>query len=467
VVLSDASEKEAARLASHFERMRLVFVNLLPGVGDDDSEPIRVIAVRNRMELRTLEPAAYQAAGAVDLAGFFMHSVDRDYILVRVDAEEGNAYPVVYHEYTHAMLRRSAAWMPLWLNEGLAQFYENTDFADKAVWLGGTNAQQLGLLKHNDMLPINMLLTVDAASPYYHDEARGSVFYAQAWALTHMLIMSDRNSGRHRVRDYMERLTLGEDAVRAATGAFGDLGKLQAELADYVAQPRFSFMTMPEEQSPKAMKIATQTVPDAEADAIRADVMAHTGRLADAETLLENLSAADATPGQALETLGYLRFRAGDYAVAKRWLGEAVAANPESYWARTYLALAEMKLGHNDAVDPEADAVIEVELHQALGIDGDFAPAYDALAMFGLRRQHDLTEAERMARRAVELEPGELSFRLDCAEVMNANKEFAEALEMLRQAMPLARSIEETAAVHDRIGRAAGLAANHRGHGER
>ncbi len=91
--------------------------------------------------MQALEPAAYLAKNQIDLSGFFLRSPDKSYILVRLDAEQQHAYSTVYHEYTHFMLRKASAWLPLWLNEGLAQFYENTEMDDKTAWLGEANPE--------------------------------------------------------------------------------------------------------------------------------------------------------------------------------------------------------------------------------------------------------------------------------------------------------------------------------------
>jgi tetratricopeptide (TPR) repeat protein len=447
-VLSDSSEKDAVRLASHFERMRLVFKALLPTDDDESAPPVMVLALKDRKSMQPLEPTAYLGRGEIALNGFFLHRVDKDYILVRMDAEAAHAYSTVYHEYTHSMLRKASAWMPLWLNEGLAQFYENTDFDDKEAWLGESNPVQLSLLKRCDMLPVATLLTVDAESPLYHDEEEGSMFYAESWALTHFLIVSDRVQGTHRMRDYTERLALGENSVTAATQAFGDLSKLQSALAAYVMQRQFMYFMMPAALKFDGKSIVVRPVTEAEADAVRADVMAHTDRAADAEAVLDRVLQTDADDPLAHETMGLLRYRAGDMEGAKKWFAAALAINPQSYWAHSYLAAAMTRSGEKGE-----DAAIESNLREAIRLNPDFAPAYDALAMFGARRHRNLIEAQRMGMRAVELEPGELSFRVDCAEVMTENKDFAAALGVLRQAMHLVKTADETAAVRDRMGR--------------
>src|ERR1035441_9899970 len=99
------------------------------------------------------------------------HAPDKNYILVRLDARGEHAFSTVYHEYTHYILRK-AEWLPLWLNEGLAQFYENTDIDEKTVWLGQANAQELRFLGRTDLLPMETLLKVDTRLPYRSEESR-------------------------------------------------------------------------------------------------------------------------------------------------------------------------------------------------------------------------------------------------------------------------------------------------------
>ena len=68
------------------------------------------------------------------------------------------------------MLRNASEWIPLWLNEGLAEFYQNTDILDKEVRLGQPNSDDILYLRQSRLLPLTTLLKVDATSPYYHEE---------------------------------------------------------------------------------------------------------------------------------------------------------------------------------------------------------------------------------------------------------------------------------------------------------
>jgi tetratricopeptide (TPR) repeat protein len=445
IVVTDASEKEAFRVASHFERMRLVLHALLPTPDADSGPPMTVLAVKDKKGMQAIEPEAYLASNQMDLAGFFLRAPDRNYILMRLDGQQEHAYSTVYHEYTHFMLRKADTWLPLWLNEGLAQFYENSDIDDKTAWIGETNTEALNLLKRNDLLPIATLLRVDARSPYYHDEDKGSIFYAESWALTHYLMVSDRIEGTHRVHDYTQMLEEGEDSVTAAGHAFGDLKKLQAELDDYIMQRKFMYFMMPAQLDAKDASIEVRTIAPADADALRADLMMHTGRTTEAEALVDEVLKTQPDNALAHETMGALRHREGDLPGAKKWYGDAVALNPESYVAQFYYAVATLRTGSRD------DATVETGLRATMRLNPEFAPAYDALAMLYAMRHRNLEEAHALNVRAIDLEPGQLSFRLDCAEVLAQQRQFTDALAVLQAAMHLAKTPEEMEATRSRM----------------
>jgi hypothetical protein len=190
VVLTDSNEKQARRISAQFEQMRAVFHKLIPNAASDASSPIVVVALKDKKGFQALEPAAYLAKGQLDLAGLFLSAPDKSYILLRLDAEGEHPFATVYHEYTHYMLRK-AEWMPLWLNEGLAEFYQNTDIHEKEVLLGQPSPDNILYLRESRLLPLATLFQVDHSSPYYHDEQKGSVFYAESWALTHYIEVTD------------------------------------------------------------------------------------------------------------------------------------------------------------------------------------------------------------------------------------------------------------------------------------
>lgn len=444
-VVTDAGAGEGRRTLDQFERMRLVFQTLFPKANVDPVAPIVVMAVKNRKEFQPMEPEAYLAKGQLSLAGYFLRAADKNYVLLRLDAEdEQHPYATIYHEYTHLQIGDAIEWMPLWLNEGLAEFFQNTDFDGNEARLGQPSEDDLVYLQQNQLIPLETLFRVDANSPYYHEEQKGSVFYAESWALVHSLETSDVKNRTNHVGEYMDLVSQHKDPVAAAETAFGNLKQLQKTLRDYIVQRQYTYFRM---KLPPLNEGAFTVTPltEPEADAIRADLMAYIGRPADAHALLAQVMAADAKNAQAYETMGYLAFRDGNRAEAKKWYTQAVALNSESYIAQYYF-------GALSVMDGETGPQVEASLRAAIRLNERFAPAYDALAAMYGRRRENLDEAHMLSLQAVQLEPGNVQYRIDCANILMEQQRYDDAVRVLQAAEAVAKSPQEVDVVQARLG---------------
>jgi tetratricopeptide (TPR) repeat protein len=445
VVLTDSSEKQARRLAGQFEQMRSVFHLLMPNATADVGSPIVVLALKDRKAFQALEPAPYLAKGQLDLAGIFLHAPDKNYILLRLDAEGEHPFDTVYHEYTHLMMSK-ATWLPLWLNEGLAEFYQNTDIHDKEVLLGQASSYDILYLRQNRLLPLATLLKVDYTSPYYHEEQKGSVFYAESWALTHYIEINDRQKNTHHLQDYAQLLIKGEDPVSAAQHAFGDLNQLQRALQEYVQQTTFSFFKMNSGVTVDPASFQVRSVALPEANAVRADVLVYNQRTKEAEALLETSLRADPNNALAHETMGFLKFNEHDIPAAKKWYSEAVQLDSHSYLAHYYFAVMSLQSG-----DQDHDATIESSLRTAIKLNPAFAPSYDTLAMFYATHQQKLDEAHMLNVQAVSIEPENLNYRLNTANVLSQQRQNTSAIGVLKAALGVAKTPEQVDMVQARI----------------
>jgi tetratricopeptide (TPR) repeat protein len=448
IVLTNSSDKDARHIAGQFERMRTVFHAMLPGATDDADSPIIVVALKDRKSFQALEPEAYLAKGKLDLAGYFMNAPDKNYVLVRLDAGDGDPFTTVYHEYTHYMLRKDAAWMPLWLNEGLAEFYQNTVIEDKSVHLGKPSQDDIEYLRQNKLIPLSTLFAVDHDSPYYHDEQKGSVFYSESWALTHFLMVSDFKSKTSRIQTYSHLLASNVDPSSAAQQAFGDLGALQKQLDSYVGQMNYNEFVMHSGATIDEGSFQSRSVPTLEADATRADVLVYNGRTKEAETMLAGILQDDPKSALAHETMGFLKLHENDSAAASKWYGEAVQLGSHSYLAYYYYSTLSMQGG----VDGQ-DEAIESSLNTSIKLNPNFAPSYDALAHFYATHHEKPEEAHAMSVKAISLEPDNLYYRLNAAEVLMQNQKIDDALNVLKAAMSVAKTPNDKQTVQDRITR--------------
>ncbi len=440
IVVSNSNEKQARRVADQFERMRSVFQKLFPKLQIDPATPIIVLAIKDEKDFRALEPAAYLAKGQVKLAGLFLTTLDKNYVLMQLDAEGDHPYATIYHEYTHLLLSK-ADWMPLWMNEGLAEYYQNTDIREKDVSLGEPSTENVVLLRQNRMLPLATLFTVDHTSPYYHEENKGSIFYAESWALTHYLRVKDSRENTHRLTDYATLLAQNVDAVTAATRAFGDLKQLQTSLEDYVRQNAFHYMKMAATTDVDESAFRAQPLTTLQADALRADFLAYNERTADARALLDHILQEDPNNVSAHETMGYLAFHQGHMDEARDWYAQAVKLDSQSFLAHYYFAAISM----NGTVSPADEAPVENSLRTSIKLNPSFGPSYNALATFLGMRHRNLEEARMMGLNAVRLEPTNLSYRMNVANVLLMMERGKDAEAVIRNAMHFAKTPQETA----------------------
>lgn len=446
-IVCNASEKESRRIADQFERMRSVFHRGFPTVNVDSDAPIIVLAVRDKKDFQALEPEAYLAKGQLELAGLFQQATDKNYVLLRLDAEGDHPFATIYHEYTHFLVRGAAEWLPLWLNEGMAEFYQNTEIENKQVGMGQASPDDIQWLRQNRLLPLNVLLTVDHNSPYYHQENKGSIFYAESWALTHYLFMRDVQNKTDHIQQYARLVQKNVDSVTAATQAFGDLKELQKALEGYIHQGSYYYLKLPGATDVDESTFKARPLSQTEADAVRADFLAYDGRAKDSRALLDRVLQQDPKNVSARETMGYLAFRAGNMQDAQKWYGEAVSLDSQSYLANYYYGAMAMR----DNPSAEESARIESSLRAAIKLNPTFAPAFDCLAIYLMSHRKDSQEAFKYAVEAVKLDPGNLNYRLNAANVLLRNQDTKNALTILEGARKVTKTPEEAELVESRM----------------
>jgi tetratricopeptide (TPR) repeat protein len=450
VVATTRSEKQGRRIADQFERMRSVFHAAFPKLNMDSGTPIIVLAVKDEKDFRALEPEAYLAKGSLKLGGLFMRGADKNYVLMRLDAEGDHPYAVIYHEYTHFLIGKSADWMPLWLNEGLAEFYENTEIHEKEASLGEPSGENLRWLRENRLLPLATLFSVDRKSLYYHEEKKGSIFYAESWALTHYILINDFAQKTNRLGDYSALVAQKVDPVTAAGQVFGDLKQLESNLDRYIHGGAFRFLKMATTTEVDDSAFKVEALAGTQSDALRADFLAYNQRTSDAQALLDRILEEDPKNVLAHETKGFLAFQQGQMDEGEKWYAQAVQLDSRSYLAHYYYAVISMR----DSREVSQPDRIESSLREAIRLNPSFAPAFDSLGVFLGMHHKNLDEAHTMGLTAISLDPTNIDYRINLADILLAMERGQNAIEVLSAAAKLAKTPEESQLVADVLRRA-------------
>lgn len=441
VVISNAGQRQAKKVAAKFERIRAVFRAALPFASQHANPVVTILAVKNEKSLQDLLPEYWATKGHMHPAGIFYSDEEKSYVALRTDVEGEDPYETIYHEYFHSLTVPYFPGLPLWFAEGLADFYANVAFQGNDVALGRMSLGRLRVVQESRFIPLETLFRVNHSSPYYNEKDKTSVFYAESWALTHYLMIGDRGAHRPMLHEYLERLNHGAPQEEAAKEAFGDLKKLGKELQLYVSNSIAYNFTMKAPPGMKDADLHARELSEAESEAIRGDFQVRRGRLVEAKPLLEDALRQNPNLGIAQEAMGWLHFRQNDHAAAFKAFGEAVRLDPNSYLAHYFHAT----LGTENDADLLLEEDAAAELRHSLVLNPQFAPAYSALAWLYARTAGKLPEALSLAQVAAGLEPGRVAYQLNVGAILLQLNRVDEALTIAQRALAAASEPGERA----------------------
>jgi len=354
--------------------------------------------------------------------GWFVNSRQANFIAIDTSSAVGTE--VAYHEYVHFVVENSTPAIPLWLNEGLAEFYSNVRLAGETLEVGRPLERHVQFLRRNRPISFEELFAVTRDSQEYTEQRRRGVFYAQSWAFVHYLLVGQHEFNVE-VDDFLDRLREGQETEEAYAGAFGtSTVGLRLDLEHYIGRAVFEFLRTPSKE-PFAENIdAPRTLEEAEARA-RLGLLQLAGGRSDLDDLSRTFSRAlnlDPTSATALRGLGELDLRRGDYSQASAWFAEALRHSPSDVANLDLHGLALMQrvqtgLTGAAALDKEQIGLVEQARHsfgQAIAREPTFAPA---LAGYGTTFfwDDDPGEGLEVSARAVRLlprNPGILSTHL-------------------------------------------------------
>ncbi len=438
IVVSNAGEKQARKTAIRFEQIRAVFRQSLAVASAHPSPLITILAVKDEDSMRALLPE-YWAKGHAHPAGIFVENLDQYFALVQLDAPGSNPYNTIYHEYYHSLTLPYFPNLPLWVAEGLAEFWGNTEVNDSETKMGKADPDLIYELKQNSLIPLNALFKVDQSSPYYNEDHKTSIFYAESWALMHYLMVGDKALHRPMLTAYLEALAHGASQDEAAAKAFGDLKKLQSAVYIYIGNNSFYYLKSPPPAEIPASDLQVHDLSDAEADAYRGGFCAVAGRTQTAKPLLEDAVKLDPKLALGYQYLGFAEYQDGQKAEALADFTRAIELNPKNAltrYLRAYLASTQAGAIGNDEQLAE-------DLRAAIVASPNFAPPYGVLGVYLAVQGEKLPEALALARKAIELEPGNSTYRLDIAQVFARMNRYAEARTAANQARESARSPQQ------------------------
>ena len=439
-VNSNAGEKDARKIADQFEQIRQMFHSAFGGLRVDLGQPIIIVAAKNENTMKLFLPEEWEVKGHIHHAGLYQPGEDKDYVVMRLDSEGQNPFHTLHHEYTHALMRLNFSDLPLWLDEGLAEFFGNSTLGDKESKTGTIDPGHLYLLQQSKLIPIETLLEVDHQSPFYNESNRASVFYAESWALVHYLLMDKEARQNQLLKNFLETWQKSGSQVQAAQTAFGDLKRFGQRIEAYARQSSFQIGLVKVGQDAADKTYGVRTVSPGEALALRGDFFVHHNRVEQAQPVLQEAVQAEPNLPFAHEALGYYHYRRREIPEADAEIVEALKLGATGFAPQYFHGVLLMqKGGFREETAEEAKRCLE----KATQLNPQFAPAYEGLSQTDARLPNLQKEAVNAAIRAVQLDPARHIYAVSLTYLLINSGRLPEARTMAQRILASAKSAGE------------------------
>jgi len=429
----NAAENRIRSVARNLEQFREFFRQQFPQLKLDSSLPLRVIVFNEHESYRPFQPL--RSDGSVDTAaaGYFQPGLEANYIVFPVNEKNAAAPSTIYHEYVHFIVHNNLqrADIPPWLNEGLAEYFQTFRAENDRVVLGEAQPALLKLLESETLIPFDTFFKTDRFALQNQGSHGRTVFYAQSWALAHYFQTAAR---RAEFNKFFSLLIAGETVSDAFKTAFRvDNATLEKELKDYLTSKQFASFSIELKTIAEAdLKLQIATISEPEATTVLGQLLFQQNRFGEAAALLEKAVKADDSNSVAHASLGAALTLQKKFAAAEPHFEKALRIGAGGFLAPFLYGYALYKQdadagGYIKAIPAAKTAKMRALLKKSIEMNPNFAASYQVLANINLINGEDLGEAVGLLKTAIRLEPGNLRFVFDLAQINLRLTNYAEA----------------------------------------
>jgi tetratricopeptide (TPR) repeat protein len=316
-IVSSAADFRTREIARDLETLATALHELQPP-SHASAPRTRVVIFGRRRDGQPYFDALLQSAKS-RVGGLFIGRNEHGVMLVDASSSMEDRTP--YHELIHSLLAARGPRPPLWLEEGLAEFYSNAEFGRGEITFGFPIGTHVNLMRSRPLVPMRDVF----ATRYESEASMNTIFYAESWAAVDSLIALDRREFPSFVADLIAGVDVG---VALRTHYRRSVEDLMNAVAMYVS-PEHPIVTF---------RVAAPP-PDVEPPRLltRSHVLEHLGNVlstvpgleGEAERHFRAALAIDPKYAPALTSIGTLRLAEKKFTEADRLFKQASDIAPD------------------------------------------------------------------------------------------------------------------------------------------
>jgi len=297
-VYSSIGERQTRNTLKYFEQVREFFIKL-NGREPKSPAPAFIVIFGNRKDAEAagMKPSTF---------GYFAPIGDRDYLVLYQPGDFASENAT--HEYTHLITSHSGLRYPVWLNEGLAEFFSTFTVLNNSVTIGDPIPGRVLALRKNKWVPLSVIMSADENSPYYRDPELNDSLYNEGWAAVHLLYTF--KDYRPKFPTFLTEMSKGKSVDEVLQDIYGkSLSEFEAELRVYISQNEFAHLVAKFEIDRSKKDAAAEPAPPFDLQLALSDVDVRPNASADHRKILEELKNQNPKRPEPWSGLAYLDLR--------------------------------------------------------------------------------------------------------------------------------------------------------------
>jgi hypothetical protein len=194
VFISSADEQRTRSVAAELETLAAALTQVDATFSASTAAPTRVILFTNNRESRPYFDMLLNRRDS-EASGAFVSQREGGSMLINDGNSWRNTDRAPLHELVHYLLQSGEAHTPLWLEEGIAEYFSNATVRRGSISAGEPMRNHVAVLRERTRIPLTTLFGVTRDSETYNAPPGQSIFYAESWAIVDWLVRTSPKNG--------------------------------------------------------------------------------------------------------------------------------------------------------------------------------------------------------------------------------------------------------------------------------